>query len=392
MRYQPTPKPFPAFVLAALAALVLACLPAARPVNAGTVYRDPLLWPFAQNSIWNMPIGLGARYVPARIGIPTGAALVADEDVLILTPNAPRRVVYLNTAGWDPSLSRCGTIDRTMPILPQPVPVPPSFSTEPGPGSAGYLGGTPNMSAAILLPDGRTVVQTQPFHVCGPGGLLTSQYTFPNADLITGDGIAGAHGGSGMSSIGGTLRLGELVPGGVIRHALKLELDGALYYYYSPTDPTPGYRWPALTADDYAATNYGGHVPALKMGSLLALPPSFPIKSLSTTPGKILARALQDYGAYVVDDAAWDAVQIATEWGPRGRVIDEFQHVWGFSFQPDVTVPCAQTMASCRWATDLARIVTHLAVVDNNSPACIGGCGARRAPLALPFDPKLIRN
>ncbi len=29
--------------------------------------RDPLQWPFTQNSIWNMPIGNEAVYVPAGI-------------------------------------------------------------------------------------------------------------------------------------------------------------------------------------------------------------------------------------------------------------------------------------------------------------------------------------
>ena len=36
---------------------------------AVVVTRDPLKWPFAQNSIWNMPIGSGAQYVPANLPI-----------------------------------------------------------------------------------------------------------------------------------------------------------------------------------------------------------------------------------------------------------------------------------------------------------------------------------
>jgi hypothetical protein len=32
--------------------------------------------------------------------------------------------------------------------------------------------GPPNMSAAILMPDGDTIRQAQPFHVCGPGGTV----------------------------------------------------------------------------------------------------------------------------------------------------------------------------------------------------------------------------
>src|SRR5947199_350321 len=82
-------------------------------------------------------------------------------------------------------------------------------------------------------------------------------------DLL-GTGNSGAHGGSMLSSLGGTIRLGELVPGGAIRHALKVNLYGNDDYYYDGS--THGYRWPATTADGYASGAYHGSVPALRMG------------------------------------------------------------------------------------------------------------------------------
>ena len=46
---------------------------------------------------------------------------------------------------------------------------------------------------------------------------------FPNVSDIFGDGALGAHGGSGLSGFGGSVRAGELLPAtGPIRHALKL--------------------------------------------------------------------------------------------------------------------------------------------------------------------------
>jgi hypothetical protein len=102
------------------------------------------------------------------------------------------------------------------------------------------------------MPDGQTIRQTQPFHVCGKGGTVTSQYRFPDENIGIGAGIAGAHGASGMSSLGGTVRVGELVPGGVIRHALKVNLFGRLNYCFDGREATPGYRWPAKSADGYA--------------------------------------------------------------------------------------------------------------------------------------------
>lgn len=77
---------------------------------------------------------------------------------------------------------------------------------------------------------------------------------------ITGDGLHGAHGGSGMSAVGGTIRSGELNPGAPpIPHALKLELAGWLYYFgghrlnpvTSNNQGATQYRWPATRSDIY---------------------------------------------------------------------------------------------------------------------------------------------
>lgn len=339
--------------------------------------RDPLAWPFAANSIWNMPIGSGAVYVPARIP-PSGAmGMTEDEDILILTPDAPLVDVVENTAGWDKDKRRCATL--TAKILFR-APIPAGFSTDPG-----YMGQTPNMGAAILMADGKTLKQTQPFHRCGPGGTATSQYLFPDVD-ITGSGIPGAHGGSGMSAIGGTLRLGELVPGGVIRHVMKVNLYAARNLAYND-DGSRGYRWPALNADGYAAGTYRGQVPPLEMGALLALRPEFAVDALRTEPGRILARAFRDYGAYVVDDTAWDVYGMETEWSPKGRLLDEFKAAWGWDFTNGTKSTCTDASQACQWAKDMADLFTALHVVDNNSPTSIGGGGTPRQPLAPPFGP-----
>ena len=123
------------------------------------------------------------------------------------------------------------------------------------------------------MPDGRTIKQTQPFARCTPE-YGTSRCLFGDEELY-GPGYYGAHGGSGLSCIGGTLRVGELVPGaGPIRHVLKVNLYAARNLHYD--DETRGYRWPA----------------------------------------RIRAQAFQDYGAYVVDDTAWDVYALVTEWRP----------------------------------------------------------------------------
>jgi cysteine-rich repeat protein len=328
-----------------------------------------------------MPIGAGARYVPARIQ-PGVYGLFAEEDLLILSPNAPLVNVIAHDADWDPNRKRCDSIVSPTKVLFTGAPIPAAFSTEPD-----HTGDTPNHSAAILMPDGLTIRNTQPLHRCGASGAVVSQYNFPDDNIKTGDGIIGAHGGSSMSSMGGVIRLGELQPNSTLRHALKIVLDSQQYVYYNANDATPGYRWPALWADVGAATGYGGQEPAFEMGALLALKPDFAVDNLRTEPAKIVARALRDYGGYVVDSAGWDAYYLTVEWGPNGRFLDEFAQTWGFPFLSPQPASCTNTAdAACRWSKDMGDIFTSLHVVANNGPQSIGGPGVRRQPCAPPFS------
>lgn len=116
------------------------------------------------------------------------------------------------------------------------------------------------------------------------------------------------------------------------------------------------------------------------MGALLALKPDIDIESwgLKTEPARMLARAFQDYGAYIVDDPAWDVYAIMTEQSPEGRFVEEFKRAWGFDFVDKST--------TSPWALDIARIFSNLHVVANNGPNSIGGGGTPRQPLAPPFE------
>lgn len=335
--------------------------------------RDPLAQPFERGSIWNMPIGSEAVYVAAGIQPATARGMTIDEDLIVLTPNAPMLPIYRNNAGWNRQKDRCriegGVLFR--------APIPEDFFVSP----ETWDGLTPNSGLAVLMSDGRTIRQTQPFARCEPG-FGTSRYVFDEVDL-RGPGFYGAHGGSRLSCIGGTLRVGELVPGaGPIRHALKVNLYAARNLYYDAE--TGGYRWPAKSADRYAARVYGTRgkpVMECRMGALLALPGGMDLDSirLETQPARKLAQAFQDYGAYVVDDTAWDVYALVTEWGPAGRVQDEFARAWGFPINP--------AARDTPWARDMDRIFTNLHVVANNGPDRIGGGGSPRVPLAEPLEP-----
>src|SRR5437879_2302299 len=178
--------------------------------------RDPLLWPFSRDSIWNLPIGASAVYVPGNIQQATQRGMTTDPDIIILTPNATMTAVYYNSDGWSGG-SRCTTQGNVL----FNAPIPGNFVVQ-GAGASNPDGVTPNYATAILMPDGHTPTQGQPFARCTADGSATMWWSISN-DLF-GTGVEGGHGGSKLSSIGGTIRLGELVPGGVIRHVMKVNL------------------------------------------------------------------------------------------------------------------------------------------------------------------------
>ena len=340
---------------------------AAIEVDAATT-RDPLRWPFSPTSIWNTPIGSGAVYVPAQITPATAAGMTVDRDLIVMRPSAPALAVMTSTADWNNTMDRCPPSAPTL----FSAPVPDDFVFKP------VLPDTPNASAAILAADGRTLKQTQPFSRCTAGGPATSHYDSADVD-IAGDGITGAHGGSGLSAIGGTLRLGELRPGGPpVRHALKVELDAALNYGKCATYSSC-YRWPAVQADSYATTGYGGPNPALEPGALLAIPIGIDVASLGleTAAAAALAFTLQNYGAYVVDDTAWAVYALCVELGPDGDFTQQFQGDWGFSM--------TSSSKNSPWARDMDRLFGALAVVDNNAASAPGGGGTPLQPPAPPL-------
>ncbi|MCS0658995.1 hypothetical protein [Massilia terrae] len=360
-------------VAAPMVSLLLAC----GPANAYTGSRDPLKQPFASNSIWNMPIGSGAVFTPAKISPTPGNNIWAkmpgaDTEKIVLTPTAPLTSLNLSNAGWT-GKNRCSATGGLM----LQVPMPSSYVV---PNS------TLNSSASFLLKDGRTIVQTQPLARCTAGAPGTAMAKFANVDLF-GTGITGAHGGSGLSAIGGSIRLGELRPGTTTgpRHALKVNVY-AKEVLYKCTTSSACYRWPAVKADSYAVGWYGtannNSNVQTKMGALLAIPPSINIAALGleTKPAQQLAWTLQNYGAYVVDDTYAPGFDLNVEDGPSGSKTAEFQRDWGFAMEQRVN-------NNTPWVRDIQRLVKALSVVSNNTASTIGGGGTPKQPLAAPIAP-----
>jgi hypothetical protein len=199
---------------------------------AAPACRDRFLWPFAATSIWNTAIGSGAVYVDAGIYslVDSLRALPVefhnDQDWLIRASASDPLVQWIDDSGNFP-----GLCTATGKIAPQLLPIPPTLVTDCV---------ANNNGAGLLLPDNRTLVQMQPLYIPKAGGPIIAWYhtgapqPFPWEIDILGDGALGAHGGSGLSSFGGAVRLGELLPGAPpIAHALKLELWAHAYYFVS---------------------------------------------------------------------------------------------------------------------------------------------------------------
>jgi len=328
-----TPVPVPATPTRTNTPTALPATPTRTPTPqpaSGT--RNKYLWPFAANSIWNMPIGSNAVYVPAGIQYAGGwgGAITVDEELIGLNPNDPIKI--LNGE--------------------ERVRVPSTMSHD----------GSWNGCATFLREDNNTIVQGQPLQL-SPGGNPSwdYDYSFPgSSDYLSlyGDGRGGCHGGSGLSGVGGSLRPGELSGPDPIRHVLKVNLWAKRFLSCQQS----GYRWPAYRADAYmSCSSYGGSNPALRMGSLLAVLPSVNCDAAVTSrQARKLCKALQDYGAYVVDDTYWDvhafAIDANAEFGDGGTFDDDVQELFQMLY-----------------------------VVDNNSANNIGGGGTPRAPLAPPF-------
>jgi hypothetical protein len=342
-----------------------------------TATRDPLKQPFASNSIWNMPIGSGAVFVDAGLdGSPDDWPWTPmpqiDEEYIILTPTAPMTTVKYNAVAWSGG-DRCNYTSSTTLTT---VPMPTNFLVP---------NGTDNNGAAILMADGRTIKQMQPFTRCTAGQPATSLLTFADVDLY-GDGRSGAHGGSRLSSIGGSIRLGELRPGQQgMKHALKVNVYAPRDLYRCTTS-ADCFRWPALSHDSGAIGEYGTENnnlnTAMKMGSLLAIPASVDINSmgLESEPGRQIAWTLQNYGAYIVDSTGGLGFALSAELSPDGDMHAQFKADYGYDFEQRVN-------SNTTWSRDMQRLVEALHVVNNNSATSIGGGGTPRQPLAPAIAP-----
>ncbi len=357
----------------------------AQPFSGPPSCRDLHQWPYAQNSIWNTPIGTGAQYHPQPVSPSHIDGIQADNDIIVLKPNAPLMNVFGTKWRWQGGTTpetRCQKYNNTVLLK---LPIPSDYVT------LFYKQEKPNNAGIVMQPDGKTLVQIQPFQACG-GGYATSGLRKSGGNIINdlirtpdldikGDGRTGMHGGSGLNTMGGAIRLGELTSPYVdaMRHALKISFPGDQYLYFDHSK-NKGYRWPAWKHDTGADRDYNSSNKEATIGCLRALKPDLDINSLGleTLPGKKLAWTLQNYGAYQVEGVPWQRMMIAVEEGPDGAVVTEFLDHYGWEF-------VSKNKTGNPWVKDCLKIIQHLYIVKNNTQSTRGGGGTPLQPLAPPF-------
>lgn len=315
--------------------------------------RSPTQAPYSSDSIWNTALGQDAILKEVAIS-PTLAGVRADAVVLLLDLQAPPLSVQHSDAGWTGA-------DRCLAFGPE------HFAARSASDFLVASDPLASMPIVALMDDGRTLEQGLPFARCTPNGPATIAFREPAGDLY-GAGLIGANGGSGLSALGGVLRLDELLPNSPApRHALALHLSGQKDLW-NASDPSDCFRWPASRGDGSCVDEYGGNEAELRMGSLLALPRGTAL-ALRTLAASKIAWTLENYGAYVVNNAGSQTYAFNVELSANGDFSSQFQAAWGFTFET--------TDMTSDWGRDLQAIFDALAVVTDNTSATPGGAGNR---------------
>jgi hypothetical protein len=287
--------------------------------RSGIAGRDAALWPFSADSPWNTPVGRGARFAPA-----------ADPR----TSDLRDATAAINAATWSIPVYRADDGDPVQavrtPAGTRRFRIPSEAAPAAPPDGDRHL--------AVIDPAARWVDEC--WIAQHRGQQWDCRYHVRN-DLRGPGVLAGGTRAYGGSSIGGLIREWELEEGAV-RHALAFAVPRRNLAH--------GPVWPATSED--ADAIYEGH---LRMGTLVAIPPNVDLDALGLSDdGLVIARALQSYGAYLVD--ASENFTLFAE--PRAE--DQLRQA----------------------REDLDRIRELLRVVDNNDPAHIGGGGPPTAPVA----------
>ncbi len=294
--------------------------------------RDPWLWPFTSDSPWNTPLGSNASYL--SVNDPATVNLL-DTRIKEWVNSDEFSHPVVRASDTDPKVAVAYAATATAPLGAGSVTINMPASARPAAGVDAHL--------HIVEPGGTIAHEFFDFRNTATGATATY---YVRSDLRGAGILEGGTRAYGGSALGGLIRTWEMEQRS-IRHALAIALTGPQL--------RRGPLWPADEEDAVAPQTYTGQIP---IGTLLAIPAGIDVDAMQLTPPAVaVARALQQYGAYVVDTAA----------------------VMTLYAEPNAP---AADIAAIRDA--LPRIRRELRIVTNNTPATPGGGGI---PLATPAPP-----
>jgi lysophospholipase L1-like esterase len=335
------------------------------------VGRDPALWPFDADDPWNRPIGSNANYAPVKKGgynsKSPNRAVVNCLHYSVPVYNAAKNDPIREIRTWYGD--KGGQFGGEIRV---PAKARPSVGTD--------------AHMAIVSENHDSVVELGVVSLYGPGN-LNSWLAFQND--LTGSGVyPHIHGvrAYGGSALGGLIRKGELTYG--IPHALALATSQFNLNSKAPGGKT--YVWPACSSDyEFPQSlwppgkkpyqDWYGKTGNLHIGTLLAIPPEVNIATIgvgTSGPTYEIARALQDYGGYIVDMG-----EAPLAWYADYEAADELGGVEKLKAQGGGGA-----------ALEVAKLLPYLRVVTNNSPESIGGGGIPRRSPAPPFHPAFLES
>lgn len=261
----------------------LASLPVSRAVS---------VVPYDARSPWNTPIGPDPVVVPKsaewveRVAVKGGVPLTCDPDQYTIPVVSTSSSVPLRSVRGDGYFSMYDAGDNSRkgggsPWI-QSVPIPDSAPI--GVGSDGQL---EVVDWASGVQWGFWQLARQPDGSYTASNGYRYKITAGNYGRFA-DGLAGR--GAGTPYLAGLVRRWE-IEAGRIGHALAFAYRG----------PGPDFVYPASKSD---GGNFGG-VLGLDMpeGSRLQLDPVWDVSVLKHPMARVIARALQEYGAYVIDNS-----------------------------------------------------------------------------------------
>ena len=292
----------------------------AVPQAVGSTVRNAVLYPFDSASLWNLGMDSGATF-ETSVATKTAAFIAtaqpgSGQNYYLLTMYSQYYQPITLAQSTDPTaqITDSGASrDGSPSTVSTPVPVDAEIAV----GTDQHMG---------IVNPARTFI-AENWNTTRASSVLYNVGRYHNVDL-KGSGMGPMNGvrAYGGSMIAGKIREWE-VKQGRIDHMLSMVVPWTMLYF-NPTNSvygyatggtttaadqpgwpvgtakagfgtSLGYTWPATEQDYNAQGNYAGPIP---MGSVFAIPPAVDVTALGlNAAGVIVARAMQDYGAMIVD-------------------------------------------------------------------------------------------